>query len=616
MGVCSIILIEMKRLWHNLLRFLRSNLYSIVFFVLILVSIMALFWVSWSEVGALGSTNAVVRLVRLAADAAVLMLPYWFLPRRWRWCVLAGVGAIVVWTMAALCYFRFWGKPLELYSVLLVQNLDSTLLSSGLSLCKGTDLVYPAILLVDIAAYVAMRRRIVQSPKFTLWSKVALSGATLLLFAASQYLATRSIARWGEYADIPNVERTINRHRFTELFDAHRNILMSGCVVYLVKSAVIGRHFINLEKELTRAERERIAKFQSGAGAEVPDTVASAFGANCSKNLVLIVVESLNADVVNARAGGRLVAPTLTALASAQGSIAAANVECQIREGCSGDGQLLINTGLHPLSSMPLSVYTSLGDNTTFPSLIRMLKGRPSAAIFADDAKVWNQRNATMSLGMDTVYDKRQYGNRFSRFGGDGNMFQFAIQKIKQFRQPFFAELYTVSMHAPFSTADIPSHLVPNWVDDDTSIAPMRRKYLKTVGYFDGQLQQFISALKKAGLYDNTVLVVVSDHSIPMADDDKALGSMLFIAANTGITASIARKVGQVDLYPTVLQIMGIYPTAAWKGVGTPILDSRLNATYNIDTQQFLGTPHPALQQRMKDAFPISELILRGNYFQ
>lgn len=606
----------MRRFFDDIISFLRQNRSAVLFFMLLMGSIMTIFWVSWSEAGALGSINPVVRLLRLAGDAVVILLPYWFLPRRWRWLVLSVVWAIVIWTVSSLCYFRFWGKPLEVYSLFLIQNMDSTLLRSGIGLCTLKDLLYPLIALVDTLVYILLRRRITGEPKLTVCSKLSISAMTMLMFLGSQYLATRSMVRWPDYDGLKGAWGYVNNIRFTIFHDSKTDIAYNGCVIHLVKSAISLKYWLSLEKELNSAEREEIVQFQNANKSILPNSVASVFSTNRGKNLILIVVESLNAEVISTRVAGRLVAPTLTAMATAQGNISATDVETQVRHRGSADGQLIINTGLHPLTSLRLAAYTSLGNKVTFPSLVRMIGNRESMAIFSEDAKVWNERNATMNLGFDTVYGYNQYQNRFNQFGADGDLLHFALYNVRQMKQPFVMALYTVSTHTPYLTDVLPKHLVPNWIDEDDTLDKRWRDYLKTVGYFDGQLREFIEALKKEGVYDNTVLAIVSDHSISTDLENQELGPMLFIATNTGVTRQVTRRVGQVDLYPTLLQIMGVYDTARWRGVGTSILDPRLNATYDYDTEKFSGTPHPELKQRMKDAYQVSELILRGNYFK
>lgn len=607
----------MKRIYTSIINFCKTHSASLLFYMLTMLSIAAIMSVSMGELNIIGSNNIIIRCVRIVADAVIIMLPYWFLPKRLRWTALIPVFGVALWSLSSLCYYRFWGKPLELYSILLFQNFSETLLVSGIGLCKARDLIYPAVLTVSLVIYIAYRRAIIASPGFSIVARTWLSVITLLVFIFAQCLATRSIARWNDYEDVEDRIASVNKTRFTANFDAHKNIQLNGAVVHLAKSIIQFRYFINLKQELTDAQRDEIEAFRTTDSTPADSTFAL-LSANRNKNLILIVVESLNSEVIHAKANGREITPTLNALFDAHGSVSATNIQCQVRHGGSGDGQLLVNTGLHPISSIPISTYVYYGDDTDFPSIARALPGYSSVAIFGDDSTLWNQRGATSSMGFDSIIDKRTYPESVKRYGDDGNMLHYAFNYIKNLKQPFFAELFTVSMHTPFSIDGIPSHLVPDWIDADNTISAPKRKYLKVTAYFDRQLGEFITALKNAGIYENTVIAIVSDHSISLRTHDQGIGPMLFIAANTGISAKITRRVGQVDLYPTLLQLMGldINGRDIWRGVGTSILDARLTSAYDVDNDRFTGTVAPALQNRQKEAFRISELIIRGNYFK
>ena len=72
---------------------------------------------------------------------------------------------------------------------------------------------------------------------------------------------------------------------------------------------------------------------------------------------------------------------------------------------------------------------------------------------------------------------------------------------------------------------------------------------------------------------------------------------MALIIANCGITAKIDRTVGQVDIFPTILNLTGNVGPKNYRGAGTSILSPELTA------------------RRLQEAQTVSELILRTDYF-
>lgn len=601
---------------------------ALLYFLLSLSALIIMWWVGWGEVNALGSQNPLVRFFRLLGDAVMMLLPFWFLGRKFRPATLILIWAVAIWSMISLTYTRFWDRPLEIYSILLTSNLDLSLLKAGWSLLQPRDILYPAIAL-GLTAYTIIRRKsLSSSPSFSRKARLTATGFTLLLFLFSQALAIRSSMRGARDAKISFSISSDLATRYLCLSDAYADIMNNGVVVHLLKSIRNFHLIYTLPKTLDDKERGMIETFMTNTP---PSSTSATFSHNSRKNLILIVVESLNAEVIGMRIEGREVTPTLNRLLSSPGTIAALNVATQVREGMSGDGQLIINTGLHPLPRY--STFMTCGDNVQFPSIVRSLPTHRSVAFFGDDSRVWNERASFQSLGFPTIFDNRSYPPA-SHGGGDAAVFGFAANYLKSLPTPFFAEILTVSMHLPFDDHSIPTRLLPTWMDRatshqwDTNINPgidshansatplseQTRRYLKMTNYFDTCLATFIDSLKRSGLYDDSVIVIASDHSQDFASDSKGDIPMLFMALNTGTTQRISRRVGHIDIYPTILQIMGAYDSARWKGVGISILDERLNAAYSPLTG-FSGTPHPAFKERMMEAYPVSELIIRANYF-
>ena len=141
----------------------------------------------------------------------------------------------------------------------------------------------------------------------------------------------------------------------------------------------------------------------------------------------------------------------------------------------------------------------------------------------------------------------------------DRALFELVADTIIHMRQPFLAEVITLGMHYPFEDNNLQ---VPQWLSDAELDDKHQHNYLKTLWGFDSALGSFIADLKHSGMYDNTVLVLASDHDLDVGKR-KSDGRITFVAANTGRTERIDRPVGQIDIFPTVVEIMDL---EGWRG--------------------------------------------------
>ena len=224
-------------------------------------------------------------------------------------------------------------------------------------------------------------------------------------------------------------------------------------------------------------------------------------------------------------------------------------------------------------------------------------------AFLGDDGSTWNKLPTFARWGFEvTTLD--DFRAEATLRGADAAMFDRAARVLPTLPRPFLAELVTISTHLPFDTARIST---PDWLASAPGLDDAERRYLATVNYFDRTLGAFIDSLRHEGLWDDTLLFLMSDHSLPRALPGGGAGvtmaslPMTFIAANTGVTARINHTVGQLDIYPTILLLSGHYAPGAYNGLGIPMTASRTNSA--------------ELDERSDEARRISELIIRGDYF-
>jgi len=544
-------------------------------------------------------------LVACAGDTALLLIPFLFL-RKHRWLTLIPVWGLAIFFFANAVNVRFWGDTLTFSAVTMAGNAGSILAKSIWGLLRARDLIFAVVPALYTILLFSGRKHDSQFDRSRALIPVAVS---LVLFIVGQCALTRSSMKWKEYESMPVgsfLEETGGRIT-TPIFSRVNYLTSNGLTVYFVRNVGTLWQAIFDSNDITDERRREIARFL----AEHNDaTYASQFSGNSGKNVVLIIVESLNADVIGKRVGGFEVTPTLNSILRREGTVSSLRVISQVKDGGSSDGQMLINTGLLPLKDG--SAAMRFGSANTFPSLAKELHSHQSVAIFADNGKVWNQTGACRSYGFAEVLTSDDFISPAAERGVDGAMFDLAIDCIRRMMRPFFLECISLSMHVPFDepAAEKPAAIL------GSSLWDGEKKYLTVTHYFDRQLGLFLDKLYNIVPEEETILIITSDHSQSIAVGASTSGGneasfpAVFIAANTSKTFSTDKLIGQVNIYPTLLDILGVQ-TSDYRGLGKSIFSPQLNGAVDV-----FGNPYGQPVDDDFDACDISNDIIKSNYFE
>jgi phosphoglycerol transferase MdoB-like AlkP superfamily enzyme len=124
------------------------------------------------------------------------------------------------------------------------------------------------------------------------------------------------------------------------------------------------------------------------------------------------------------------------------------------------------------------------------------------------------------------------------------------LQKMKQ---PFLSMIYTISSHQPF---DVPSY-------KKISGTSSSEKYCNSVSYADSCLGSFIDHLKNSPLWENSLVIITSDHATldpgPTTIEDPASYRipLLWIGGVIDTSFVVNNIAMQTDLSSTLIQQMG-----------------------------------------------------------
>lgn len=557
------------------------------------------------------SLNAAIShlTVNHLCDAVFLSAFYWLLPARrkgWMWLLVA---LTTVWCFAQITYNETYRDMMPFSSWLYVSNVGDVLFDSIMGIITieaVTVVVLPLLLLAVWLLW--LRKRVTRDSAFghRRWL-VALVVALLPVC----YQFSRSLSGYLR-----------GNHSYS--FAQHLSLKYYSTInfknkVYLVNNGNVPFIVYSIVKALDGVSRQQIQQAKHFIGNELPRYTDNTYCSTPSRNLVLLMVESLNAWVVDLKIDGREVCPVLNALIADTASIACTQMMAQVKNGRSSDGMFIYNTGLLPLTGG--SVAMDYGDNK-YPSLSQALKRVDkryrSMEITVDRAGMWNVVTTAKSYDFDSLHLQDCYRKKFveSKQSIDKSLLEYASAQLAASASPFYAMIFTGTTHIPYDKLE---GIEPTWISQSKSYTLNVRNYLEKVAFFDRQLGAFIERLKRNGTYDNTVIVVASDHSDFVDDDPHGRASIsprgiecLFVIINSGLEGRrIKGPVGQIDLYPTLLDIMGAN-SYWWKGLGHSLLRTNVVSAVPAPGETIGSSP---LLNHQRQAWDVSSTIIKSDLF-
>lgn len=511
-----------------------------------------------------------------------------------KWWTVAIVALVSLWCISNLIYYRANNLVLSVSAMLMADNLNgfqssiraywnwqSTLLSViplvyalGLYFLKApsrrTPMVFACLLGVVLVGDVAMRY---------IYRKIGEQST----FASIVILPYQEFTKDTDNVSVVLIEDT----RETNRYISYHSIISNFPRIFAFHHA--------------SQYNQRKASELRMAGGLIPDEVEALLGERAdsgmpSHNLIIVLVESLESWVLDVMDGnGVEIAPNLRMLS--EKGLYLPYVRSQVREGVSGDGQLILNTGVLPLQQGAACMI--FGDNR-YRSLADPFAA--SATIIPTQPNTWNQSAASVAYGYQQTLDP---GDEVQ----DEVVFRLAERWLDTVTlRPFCCQVITLSTHSPFDRVD------GERAKFGSDMPQMLRNYLNCVRYADSCIGRFVERLEARGLLENTTVVITGDHTIfkdnMLREYRKAAMqyNLDFKSGHNFVPAiilspavekntTVADTCGQYDIYPTLRALLGaeLYP---WKGFGRNLLDPE--------------SQYPLSEQ---DAGKWSDVIIRSNWF-
>ncbi|MEA2059820.1 MAG: LTA synthase family protein [Thermodesulfobacteriota bacterium] len=283
--------------------------------------------------------------------------------------------------------------------------------------------------------------------------------------------------------------------------------------------------------------------------------VKTHFPGKNSKNLVILLEESLGYQFVEALGGEKGITPNLNRL--------------------SREGLLFTNTcsngtrSIRGIAGVVSGIFSIPGkgvvkrnksqkDFFTIASLLEPF-GYETLFLYGGESRFDNMKGWFSGNGFDRIIDEPKFKNpEFTGTWGvsDGDLVRRANEEFKrlyQKHQKFAAVMFSTSNHTPF---DFPRGKV-----DLIKGVPLK-SVKNAVKYADYAIGEFIRKAKKEAYYKDTVFVIIADHNVRVYGNDMVPVDMFHIPALilcSDIASSVYTGLStQPDVLATALDLIGL----------------------------------------------------------
>jgi phosphoglycerol transferase MdoB-like AlkP superfamily enzyme len=278
------------------------------------------------------------------------------------------------------------------------------------------------------------------------------------------------------------------------------------------------------------------------------DTTATRLWKTDRPNIILFILESFTADVIEPLGGMPGIAPNLNQLCTE--GVLFTNIYA------SGDRT---DKGLISiLSGYPAQPVTSIIKNPAKTQRLPYLNhymldlGYNTSFVYGGDIDFANFRSYLTNSRFDHITSDEDFPEEYnqSKWGvHDHIVFQQALQECDTARQPFFKVILSLSSHEPF---DVP--MVAKFPGKDGESL-----FINSCYYTDRCIGEFIIKAKASDWWDNTVVIFIADHghrhpgNKELKDKERYRIPLLMVGGAVKQDAIIEKFASQTDLANTLL---------------------------------------------------------------
>jgi len=464
-----------------------------------------------------------------------------------------------------LVYSRYFGDVVTWPALSGALQLNAVR-SSVKALFEPSDLLFFADIFLIAMLLILRIRRVRKKRSGLKLSPYRRLRKNLFRITLAVLLAVFLLSGWAVYFQSP------------KLFDAFTENQQGEFPVnssYVASMGILNFHVFDtglfLKKLLLKpnATKKQIEEAQAWFDWRPPFRKNDFWGIARGKNIIILLVESLQGFVIDLEVEGQPVTPNLNAWA--RESFYFRNFFHQTAQGRTIDAEFVSVASLYPLRAGAVSL---LYPEHEYDSLPKALRRHQYFTALAQAYKkdFWNEDALSRALGFERHITEEDFRiDEVIAMGlSDTRYLDQMREKLEKFQQPFFATVVTLSSHHPYD--ELPQKYrklkLGKWE------GTLMGDYLQSAHYSDEALGGFLDQFRESGLYEKTVLVILGDHDAglkkkelaeisgvePTAFNLKMLDKVPLIIhiPGTGKAPASGKIGGTIDLAPTLLYLLGI----------------------------------------------------------
>lgn len=392
---------------------------------------------------------------------------------------------------------------------------------------------------------------------------------------------------WGLFVDLPILAIALPKaHLIRKWKRWPRAMLMVWIIIFMVMGSIslssflrsagnlefFSAHIIDILNEKIGFARPCFDDMEGDPYTVDQSREDALFGIAEGKNLIVIQMEALQNFVIDKDYNGSEITPVLNQLIRDSGTIYFNNYYMQIASGNTSDAEFATNNSVYGSEK---SYTYELFKGNTFRGLPVLLKerGYSTIAMHGYEGSFWSRLDMYPAQGFDTFIDGTGYEPTVVHGWGiiDEEFYRQSVNYLKDQPQPFYNFMVSLSNHTPFKMDKELCRLMLSDKHKNTRFGD----YLNSTAYSDYALGVLLDELKKAGLYENSVIAIYGDH-FGLAQKDEDNGTLLteFLGkpyrfdemANIPLIIHIPGEEinetftvagGQIDFMPTIAYLLG-----------------------------------------------------------
>ena len=237
------------------------------------------------------------------------------------------------------------------------------------------------------------------------------------------------------------------------------------------------------------------------------------------KNIILVQLESIQEFVVNSKINGKEITPNFNKFLKE--NIEFKNMHMQSYT-TTADSEHTAMTSTFPVENgMAFAKYYT----NDYDDIFKTYQNNKyfTSYMHGNFPYFWNRGNVYGRLAIDKTEFKEDFADLSENINGDlsDELFYLqAVDKLKDYKKPFFAEIVSASSHTPFTLEGLEDRSKVT-IDVGKYKNTYFGNYLEAVNYADYAFGKFVEKLKTEGLYDDSVILIYGDHNgLTMYDNE------------------------------------------------------------------------------------------------